>query len=103
MTDMSTKIIPCVSYLHVWLDVHSTELTFAGLNALNPRMIEVFVTDISAFLEPTAAARTTTESPGFLESAALGALLASNPGYTCRRGYFCKKRNIEIRKKHRSR
>ena len=68
-------------------DSDSKKLTFAGLNALDPCMIEVWVASISTVLEPSTAASATTEFAGFLNAAALGAHLASYLGR--RRGCFC--------------
>ena len=53
------------------------ELTFAGLEAFEPRVIEVGVADISAFLEPSTTTSATTELAGFRAGATLG---------TCRHG-----------------
>jgi len=47
------------------------ERTFAGTNALEPRMIKICVAGISALLEPSATWSTTTALPGFLVRAAL--------------------------------
>ena len=50
------------------------ELTFAaGLHALNPPVLHVSVPSSSAVLEPSTARSATTDSPGFLERAALWA------------------------------
>ena len=46
------------------------ELTFAGLRALKPTVISVFVADTSAFLKPSTTRSATTDSAGFLERAA---------------------------------
>ena len=75
-------------------DSDSKKLTFAGLNALNPCVIEVCVAGISAVLEPSTAASATTEFAGFLDAAALGtrvaAYLAAYRGHAGRRrGCFC--------------
>ena len=49
------------------------ERTFAGTNALEPRIIKICVEPrISALLEPSTASSTTTELAGFLVRAALG-------------------------------
>ena len=48
------------------------ELTFAGLKAFKPRVAEVGVAFISAFLEPSATTRATTEFASFRAGAALG-------------------------------
>ena len=62
--------------------------TIAGLDALNPGMIEVCVAEIPALLEPGTATSATTECAGFLHDAALGAPLAACLGCSCCRGYF---------------
>ena len=49
------------------------ELTFAGLHAFRPPVINISVADSSAVLEPSAARSATTDSAGFLERAALWA------------------------------
>ena len=51
----------------------SLELTFAGLHALKPPVINVSVACTSAVLKPITARSTTTDSAGFLESAAVWA------------------------------
>ena len=48
------------------------QLTFAGLNALEPRVIKLRVAGISAVLEPSTAASATTEFAEFFIVAALG-------------------------------
>ena len=53
--------------------VISLELTFAGLHALRPHVINVSVAGTSAVLEPRTARSATTDSAGFLERAALWA------------------------------
>ena len=53
--------------------VLSLELTFAGLDALQPSIISVFVAGTSAFLIPRTARSATTGSTGFLERATLWA------------------------------
>ena len=58
-------------------DSHSRELTFTGLNPLDPSMIEVCVTGISTVLEPSTAASATAAFTGFLDSAALGTAFAA--------------------------
>ena len=50
------------------------ELTFAGLHALRPPVINVSVVDSSAVLEPSTARSATTGSARFVECAAFGAL-----------------------------
>ena len=53
-------------------------------------MIKVGVTEVSTFLEPSAAASTATEFAGFLGNTALGAsFTADNLGCTRRPGQFC--------------
>ena len=47
-------------------------LTFAGLNPLDPCMIEVSVAGISTVLEPSTAIGAATAFAGFLDTAALG-------------------------------
>ena len=49
----------------------SLELTFAGLHALRPTVINVSVAGTSAVLVPSTAGSATTGSAGFLEGAAL--------------------------------
>ena len=61
--------------------------TFAGPDALDPCVIEL--ADIPAVLEPSTAASTTTDFAGFLECAALGALVHIVQGCSCRGGWFC--------------
>ena len=51
----------------------SRELTFAGRHAVNPLVINIFVSDTSAVLKPSTTRSTTTFSTGFLERAAFGA------------------------------
>ena len=51
--------------------------TLAGLDALEPRVIEVRVAGISAVLVPSTTANTTTEFAGFLVFAALGAHMSA--------------------------
>ena len=55
----------------------SLQLTFAGLKALKPRVIEVRVANISALLKPSTTTSATTELTGFRAGTALG---------TCRHG-----------------
>ena len=50
----------------------SRELTFAGLQAFDPRVLNVCVTATSAHLKPSATGSATTDSTRFLERAALG-------------------------------
>ena len=49
------------------------ELTFAGLHAIKPLVINVSVPGTSALLKPSTARSATTDSAGFLERAALWA------------------------------
>ena len=51
--------------------VISLELTFAGLHALRPHVINVSVAGTSAVLKPSTARSATTDSAGFLERTAL--------------------------------
>ena len=46
-------------------------LTYTGIHALRPTVINISVADSSAVLEPSAARSATTGSAGFLERAAL--------------------------------
>ena len=69
--------------------IRTHERTFAGLNALDPCMIEVCVAGISAVLEPSTAASATTAFAGFLDSAALGTPFGAGQGCTRCRGRFC--------------
>ena len=50
------------------------ELTFAGVHALNPLMINIVVVGSSAVLIPRTTRSATTDSAGFRECAAFGAL-----------------------------
>ena len=47
------------------------KLTFAGLYALNPSVARFVVASNSTFLVPSTTRSTTTDSPGFLERAAV--------------------------------
>ena len=49
------------------------EQTFAGIDALTPRVIEIRVAEIATLLEPSTATSATTELAGSLDGAALGA------------------------------
>ena len=49
----------------------SGKLTFARLDALEPRVIEIGVAGIAAFVEPSTAASTAAGLAGFLEIATL--------------------------------
>ena len=51
----------------------NTKLTFAGPNALGPRVIKARVSGTSACIDPSTAAGTTAEFTGLLDRAALGA------------------------------
>ena len=53
------------------MHVTRLELTRTGLQALEPRVIDVSVTGTSAILEPSTAGSATTVSAGFLERATL--------------------------------
>ena len=53
------------------LDITSLVLTFAGLHAVKPPVIYVFVCSISAVLVPSTTRSATTDSAGFLEHATL--------------------------------
>ena len=48
------------------------ELTFAGLQAFDPRVTEICVSGISTFAEPRSTGCTTTFFAGFLNDTALG-------------------------------
>ena len=62
-------------------------------------MLKLCVADISAFLEPSTTASTTTEFPGFLDSAALRAPAAgAYREYTLVRGYFCRDSDVSMTK-----
>ena len=56
------------------LHVIRLELTFAGLCALNPRVISISVAGTSAVLEPSAATSATIDSAGFRKRATLWTL-----------------------------
>ena len=53
------------------LHVIGLELTFTGLRAFRPLVIDTFAAKSSAVLEPSTARSATTDSAGFLERAAL--------------------------------
>ena len=57
----------------MYLHASSLELTFAGLRALEPPVVNVSVASTSAVLIPRTARSTTTDSAGFREHAALWA------------------------------
>ena len=48
-------------------------LTCAGLHALNPTVLKIFVADTSTILIPSTTRSAATDSPGFLERAAVRA------------------------------
>ena len=50
----------------------SRELTFAGTQAFDPRVLNVCVVATSTHLKPSATGSATTDSTRFLEGAALG-------------------------------
>ena len=50
----------------------SQRLTFTGLDALEPRVIKLYVAEISAFPEPSTPTRATAASAGFFDIPALG-------------------------------
>ena len=64
------------------------ELTFAGLDALDPSVLKPGVAGSSAIVEPRTAGRTTTVFAGFLAQATLGTPLTACHGCACRRGRF---------------
>ena len=47
--------------------------TFAGLDAINPRVIKLRVAEIATFVDPSPPINATTELAGSLDGAALGA------------------------------
>ena len=49
------------------------ELTFAGLHAFRPPVIDIFVANSSTLFEPSASRSATTDSTGFLERVTLWA------------------------------
>ena len=55
----------------MYLHALNIELTFAGLRALKPPVINVSIAGSSALLKPSTARSATTGSAGFLERAAL--------------------------------
>ena len=55
----------------IHLHAINPELTFAGLHALRPPVVNISVVSSSAVLEPSTARSTTTDSAGFHELAAL--------------------------------
>ena len=64
------------------------KLTFAGLDALDPSVLELGVAGSSAFLEPSTAAKTTAIFAGFLVQTTLGAWRAACHGCARCRGRF---------------
>lgn len=63
----------------------SNELTVAGLDALLPRVIKLFVAGIAAVVEPSTAASATAGLTGLLDGAALRAYRNDYLCLTCRR------------------
>ena len=59
------------SYLAMHLHATALTRTFAGLHALKPAVMKVFVACTSALLEPSTARSAATDSAGFWERAAL--------------------------------
>ena len=59
----------------------SLQLTFAGLNALRPRVIEVRVTGTSALLKPSTTATTAIALAGFRDDATLGTYRCGGDGH----------------------
>ena len=57
----------------MYLHTSSLELTFAGLRALDPRVVNVSIASTSAILIPSTTGSAATVSTGFLERAALWA------------------------------
>ena len=64
----------------ILLHVNGIELTFASHDALRPRVICVSVAGTATVLIPSTARSATTNSPRFLERAALGTLRAGRHG-----------------------
>ena len=65
------------------------ELTFAGLDALDPTVLKPGVAGISALLEPSTAAKTTTAFAGLVAHTTLGASRTACHGCaSSRRGCF---------------
>ena len=56
-----------------YLHVISLELTFAGLHALRPPVVNVYVAGTSAFIKPSTVRSAATNSAGFLERTAFWA------------------------------
>ena len=57
----------------MYLHPSSLELTFAGLRALEPPVVNISIASTSAVLIPSAARSATTGCAGFLRDAAFGA------------------------------
>ena len=66
-------IVHCLVWVKIYLHTGTLELTFAGLHALKPSVLNVAVTSASAVLKPSTARSATTGSAGFLERATLWA------------------------------
>ena len=74
----------------------SRELTFARLDALSPRVIEIGVAGISTFIEPSTAASTAAGLAGFRKGATLATRTRgiSSRSSACR-GIFCERTGIK--------
>ena len=59
------------------------EFTFAGIDALGPRVIKIRIIFKTAVLEPSTTQGTTTDFPGFPEEAAFGAHGTGSRHGTC--------------------
>ena len=57
----------------MYLHADSLELTFAGLHALKPLVISIFIADTPAVLMPSTTRSTTTDLAGFSERSTLWA------------------------------
>ena len=57
--------------MKVYINTTCRELTFAGVDALDPRMIKSRVTDTSTIIEPRTTESATTALAGFLDGTAL--------------------------------
>ena len=68
--NMKTVTVVCE---RIYLQGVTLGLTFAGLRALRPAVINVFVANTSTIFIPSTARSATTDSAGFLERAALWA------------------------------
>ena len=62
-----------VNLAKMYLHAVNIELTFAGLHALRPLVINVSVTGTSTVLKPSTARGATADSAGFRKRAAFGA------------------------------